>query len=65
MKFRFIGKDGSMGLKKGSIHTIKTSIKQNLLWVTWEDNSCPYSNLEKFFENWEMVVRISESTCYM
>ena len=55
MKFRFIGKDGSMGLKKGSIHTIKTSIKQNLLWVTWEDNSCPYTNLEKFFENWEMV----------
>lgn len=55
MKFKFIGTDGSMGLKKNSVHIIETSIEHNLLWVTSEDNSCPYSNLEKFFENWEMV----------
>ena len=55
MKFKFIGADGSMGLKKNSVHIIKTSIKQELLWITWEDNSCPYKNLEAFFKNWEMV----------
>lgn len=55
MKFKFIGTDGSMGLKKNSIHTIRTSIANNLLWATWENNSCPYKNLEAFLANWEMV----------
>lgn len=56
MKFKFIGKDGSMGLKKGSIYEIKTSITHNLLWVTWNNNSCPYKNLESFLKNWEKVM---------
>lgn len=53
MKFKFIGKDGSMGLKNGEVYEIKTAIFQNLLWVTWNTNSCPYTNLEAFLANWE------------
>lgn len=60
LKFKFIGKDGSMGLKRGSIHTIKTSIHKNLLWVTWEKSFCPYKSLEAFLKNWEMVGEINE-----
>lgn len=51
----FVGNDGSMGLGRGQICWIKTEIKQNLLWVTWKDNSCPYPNLESFLENWEVL----------
>ena len=53
MKFKFIGKDGSMGLKKGTVYEIKTFIRHNLLWATWNDNSCPYKNVETFLVNWE------------
>ena len=55
MKCEFIGKDGSMGLKKGNIYNIKTTITQNLLWVHWDRNGCLYSNLEKFLENWKVI----------
>lgn len=55
----FVGNDGLMGLGRGQICWIKTEIKQNLLWVTWKDNSCPYPSLESFLESWE-VLRI----CY-
>ena len=51
----FVGNDGSMGLGRGQICWIKTEIKQNLLWVTWKDNSCPYPSLENFLENWEVL----------
>lgn len=51
----FVGNDGSMGLGRGQVCWIKTEIKQNLLWVTWKDNSCPYPNLESFLENWEVL----------
>ena len=53
--FKFIGENGSMGLKKGRVYEIKTSISHDLLWVTWDDNSCPYKNLETFLQNWEEV----------
>ena len=55
MKCKFIGKDGVMGLKKGAVYEVITSIQCNLLWVTWGDNSCPYRNLESFLKNWEVV----------
>jgi hypothetical protein len=51
----FVGNDGLMGLGRGQICWIKTEIKQNLLWVTWKDNSCPYPNLESFLESWEVL----------
>lgn len=51
----FVGNDGSMGLGRGQICWIKTEIKQNLLWVTWKDNSCSYPSLENFLENWEVL----------
>ena len=51
----FVGNDGSMGLGRGQIRWIKTEIKQNLIWVTWHENSCPYSSLENFLQNWEIM----------
>ena len=49
------GKDNSMGLHTNEVYCIKSEIKQDLLWVTWKDNSCPYPSLEKFLENWEVM----------
>ena len=54
MKFKFIGADGSMGLKKGEVYELKTSIISGILQVRWrKEFCCPYSSLEKFLENWE------------
>ena len=55
IKARFIGKDGSMGLKKGDVYEIRTSIQYGLLWVIWNENSCPYRNLESFLRNWKLI----------
>lgn len=55
MECMFIGKDGSMGLIKGNIYSIRTIIAHNLLWVHWDNNGCPYSNLENFLKNWKVV----------
>ena len=52
----FMGSDNSMGLSRGQLYWIKTEIKQNLLWVTWNENSCPCSSLENFLENWEVMI---------
>ena len=49
------GKDNSMGLHTNEVYRIKSEIKQDLLWVTWKDNSCPYPSLENFLENWEVM----------
>lgn len=56
MRFRFIGKDGSMGLKKGSIYKLTTMIIGGYIVVRWDKGKpCPYSSLEAFLLNWEVV----------
>ena len=52
---RFIGENGSMGLLTDSLYRVELKIKHNMIWVKWGDKACPYSNFEKFFENWEMT----------
>lgn len=58
MILRFIGKDGSMGLRHGVRY--RTSIKSEGIYiiVTWTNRygnkrSCPYSSPQSFAENWE------------
>lgn len=54
---KFIGANGSMGYQTGKCYEIKTTIERNMIFV-WPQNStakpCPYSNLEKLLENWEI-----------
>jgi len=64
MKAKFIGQNGSMGFEKGEIYTIETEIgeiegfrnKKIALWVhTSNGLKCPYDNLERMLENWELL----------
>ena len=53
---KFIGRDGSMGLRNGRIYKIKITIEQEMVIVKcrygWR---CPYSSVVAFLNNWEMV----------
>lgn len=52
---RYIGENGSMGLHTDELHVITSEIKFGLLKITWETNSCSYSGLEDFLEDWEVT----------
>lgn len=53
---RFIGENGSMGLYTDSLYRVEITIKYNMIWVKWgKGKKCPYSNFEKFLENWELT----------
>lgn len=61
MWFRFIGKDGSLGLKKNVTYKVilRTGNKgviariQDPFLRTWV--SCPYNSLSSFLKNWKEV----------
>lgn len=60
---RFIGKDGSMGLKTNEVYETRIFIKEKFLWVEWKVNlfsvkSCPYSSTKAFAQNWELASTI-------
>ena len=61
MLFRFVGKDGSLGLKKNFTYEVIAHIGDNDvvariwrprfgMWIT-----CPYSSLSLFLQNWKEV----------
>lgn len=58
MKLMFIGKDGSMGFKRGKTYDCEIGGKagSNRVYLcTISDGKvlmCPYSSLKKLFENW-------------
>lgn len=55
---RFIGTDGSMGLRKGKTYLVRIYTKLGRIVVNWgntENTVCPYSSLETLCENWESV----------
>lgn len=59
MKLKFIGEDGSMGLRTGEVYDIRIFIKGECLWVEWKVNlytvkSCPYISTQSFAQNWEL-----------
>ena len=63
MKLRFVGEDGSMGLKNGEGYETHIFIKEKLLWVEWKVNvfavrPCPYSSTKAFAQNWELASTI-------
>lgn len=52
----FVGKDGSMGFKRGKEYQFTTCIRHNMLCVVTSDGLwCPYSNMEKLLENWRII----------
>lgn len=68
MKARFIGEDGSMGLKHGNVYEIVLYDIGGQPIVSWTytkmskfgmplyyKKSCPYSDFKKLAENWETV----------
>ena len=56
MKAVFIGKNGSMGFKKGKKYQIKTRVEGGCLWVIDLNTgkTCPYGSLEPLLDNWKI-----------
>lgn len=54
---KFIGKNGSMGFRKGQIYQLKSVVRDSciVLQDTNSSLSCPYSGLEAVFNNWELM----------
>lgn len=61
MTAKFIGTNGSLGLKTDTVYPVEISTSENgkYIWVrifnaaTNEIKVCPYSSLAKLNENWE------------
>ena len=53
MKLKFIGTDGSMGLKHGQVYDVYIYTKRGKIIVAWDPNHwCPYSSPQALAENW-------------
>lgn len=59
MKLKFIGADGSLGLRHGKIYdlTLKTAVGYIIAiiktgWIS--DTVCPYGSMKAFAANWEL-----------
>ena len=61
---KFIGKDGSMGFRNGETYMIESWVERAGVWTKeawiWVRSSpqglkCPYSSLEAFLLNWEVI----------
>ena len=51
----FIGRDGSMGFKKGKRYQIHTVCKNNHIYVLEEHVLwCPYQSVEAILRNWKI-----------
>lgn len=53
MYLKFIGKDGSMGLRYGQVYKIYITSSGDLIWTMFEyGEMCPYSSPQSFAANW-------------
>lgn len=59
MKLKFIGEDGSLGLKHGKKYEVELkTIGKYLIaiidtgWISW--TTCPYGSVQAFAKNWEL-----------
>ena len=62
---KFIGKDGSQGFKKNKTYFLEVPDTARSEWKIIIQNAngaewCPYSNLESFLMNWEVIKVIRE-----
>lgn len=70
MEARFIGSNGSMGLRHGRVYNITITKDARYVWVNWESNGivgtflqllcgtpsrCPYHNEQTLRENWDII----------
>lgn len=57
MLLKFIGKDGSMGLRQGCTYDCQISTRGNYIYVSWHTGfvtmDCPYESIRSLSENWE------------
>jgi hypothetical protein len=63
MILKFIGKDGSMGLRHGRKYSVSIETRGTFIVVSWtsevgvgdkaKTQCCPYSSLQKLAENWQ------------
>lgn len=53
MRLRFVGADGSMGLRHGSVYYISLASSPLGVQLT-QPVICPYSSERAFWENWEL-----------
>lgn len=52
----FTGKDGSMGLRRGSTYNVKIYSYEGYIYVDWGGKTpCPYSSIRALSKNWELV----------
>jgi len=50
---KFIGEDGSMGLRRGQIYNVQISSKGEYIWVDWGFcKMCSYESPESLAKNW-------------
>ena len=56
MNLKFIGEDGSMGLKHGAVYDLNVFVNHTHVCVEWFDGNefrqCPYSSPASFAANW-------------
>ena len=56
MYLRFIGTNGSMGLKKNRVYKTEVYYRNGCICVRWALGlGCPYSTTKAFASNWEVV----------
>lgn len=70
MEARFIGNNGSMGLRHGKVYNITITKDARYIWVNWEHKEigktilqllggtpsrCPYHNEQALRENWNII----------
>lgn len=56
MRLRFVGEDGSIGLKHGQVYDVKVNTAMGYIFVIWKESYyCPYSSLAALTANWEDV----------
>ena len=53
MKLKFIGEDGSMGLRHGNTYKVNIYIKDGYIWVDWGKRCCPYDSALVLMANWK------------
>jgi hypothetical protein len=53
MQLKFIGTDGSMGLKRDNVYDVRIQSGESMIWVDIINLcKCPYESPQSFAANW-------------